>query len=78
MRLIGVIRMRMASPAPAKQRDTNSHTRATKTTTTLLYLMVVMLHHKFLRGVKVVSHILDQNSKLGLFRGVVLCFIVSP
>jgi hypothetical protein len=78
MRLIGVIRMRMGNPAPAKQQLTNSHTCQTKTTSTSLHLMVVMLHQKLLRGVKVVSHILDQNSKLGLFHVVMLCFIVSP
>jgi hypothetical protein len=44
MRLIGVIRMRIGVPAPAKQRDTTSHTSPAKTTSTLLYLMVVMLH----------------------------------
>jgi hypothetical protein len=44
VRLIGVIRMRMGGPAPAKQRLTNSHTYPTNTTSTSLYLIVVMLH----------------------------------
>jgi hypothetical protein len=74
-----VIRIWMGDPAPTKKRQpTNSHTCSTKTTSTLLYLMVVMLHQKLLRGVKVILYILYQNSKLDLFRAVGVCFIVAP